>query len=67
MHVIASIFETTEKVTGNSLNFRPFLEFPFQGSLHFRPFLPNTSINQQRIEILESRLVTRGERISPAM
>lgn len=56
-----------KKVTGNSLNFRPFLEFPFQGSLDFRPFLPNTSINQQRIEILESRLVTRGERISPVM
>ena len=56
-----------KKVTGNSLNFRPFLEFPFQGSLDFRPFLSNTSINQQRIEILESRLVTRGERISPVM
>lgn len=56
-----------KKVTGNSLNFRPFLEFPLQGSLDFRSFLPNTSINQQRIEILESRLVTRGERISPVM
>ena len=67
MHVMRLSLKQQKKVTGNSLNFRPFLEFPLQGSLDFRPFLPNTSINQQRIEILELRLVTRGERISPVM